>query len=76
MYFSTDPLSKETVRDVFGKDIQLSLATSHDLGGVDIHGDLFLYYEYNLSASEIEQMIRQDRVIETEKPWIRRPRPA
>jgi hypothetical protein len=42
-----DPLSKKTVRDLFGEEIELKLKSKHDFGGIDIHGDKFIFYEYD-----------------------------
>ena len=57
--FEGHPLSKETIRDLFGEDIACSLIESRDFLGPDIHGELFLFYEYNLSSLQMGQLVEK-----------------
>ncbi len=52
-----DPISGVSVYDVFGDKIDCDLVASHD-GGIDIHGDIFTFYEYKLSGDQIEKLIK------------------
>lgn len=56
LYFNGQPLSQETVKDLFGKDINCTFLKSKDFIGLDIHGDRFLYYEYAVSDAEMSHL--------------------
>ncbi|MFM9908342.1 MAG: hypothetical protein ACKVOW_03275 [Chitinophagaceae bacterium] len=58
-----NPLSKETIRDIFGQVIDCKLVQMRDVGGIDIHGEIFLFYEYQLPKDEIATLIMNDAIV-------------
>jgi len=61
---SEDKLTKDTILDVFGQDIQVKMISNRDLGGLDVHGDLFLYSEYKLSPLQLNGLLKVKRLEE------------
>ncbi len=48
-----NPLSAETIKDLFGKDIHCVLKSRYDMGGLDVHGDMYIFYEYDIAKDQI-----------------------
>lgn len=57
-----DPLTKKTVIDLFGKGVELKLKSKHDFGGIDIHGDKFVFYEYDLIKMQPLELISVNKL--------------